>query len=116
VEDAAADREPLPHPGRELGDALVGPPLHPDGPQKLLDPGLRRRPLDPVQARLEAQVLAAAEVAVEQRLVPEVADPPPQLPRLPRQRAAEHRHLAAARSQQRRQHPQQRRLAGAVGP
>ena len=69
-----------------------------------------------MQPGVEAQVLAAAEVAVEQRLVAEVADPPAQLPGLARQRAAEHDRLAAARPQQRRQDPQQRRLAGAVGP
>jgi len=72
-------------------------------------------PADPVQARLEAQVLAAAEVAVEQRLVAEVADPAAQPPGLAGQRAAEHSHLAPARPQQRGEDPQQGRLAGAVG-
>ena len=52
-------------------------------------------PRDPVQAGVEAQVLAAAEVAVEQRLVAEVADPPAQLPGL----------AAAARSRARATSP-----------
>ena len=79
-----------------------------------LDPRLGGLAVEPVQARVEAQVLAAAEVAVEQRLVAEVADPAAQLPGLAGQRAAEHRDLAAARAQQGREDPQQRRLAGAV--
>ena len=40
------------------------------------------RALDPVQRGVEAQVLAPAQVAVEQRLVAEVADPAAQLPGL----------------------------------
>ncbi len=117
VQDAAADRQPLAHPGRELGDPLVGAALHPDGAEQLLDPRLGLgAPAIPCRRAVEAQVLAAAEVAVEQRLVAEVADPAAQLPGLVRQRAAEHRDLAAAGAQQRREDPQQRRLAGAVGP
>ena len=90
VQDAAADRQPLAHPGRELGDALLGPPLHPGGGEQLGDPRLAGLARDPVQPGVEAQVLAAAEVAVEQRLVAEVADPAAQLPGLVRERAAEH--------------------------
>ena len=84
VQDAAADRQPLAHPGRELGDPLVGAALHPDRGEQLLDPRLGAPRRDPVQAGVEAQVLAAAEVAVEQRLVAEVADPAAQLPGLAR--------------------------------
>jgi hypothetical protein len=64
---------------------------------------------------VEAQVLAAGEVAVEERRVAEVADPAAQFPGLVRQRAAEHADLAAGRPQQRRQDPQQGGLAGPVG-
>ena len=101
VQDAAADRQPLAHPGRELGDALVGAALHPDRLEQLVDPRLRAPPSSPVQAGVEAQVLAAAEVAVEQRLVAEVADPPAQLPGLARAarsraRAPRRRSAAAA--------------------
>ncbi len=116
VQDAAADRQALAHPGRELGDPLVGAPLHPDRGEQLVDSRLAGLAREAVQAGVEAQVLAAAEVAVEQRLVAEVADLAAQLPGLVGQRAAEHPHLAAARSQQGREDPQQRRLAGAVGP
>src|SRR5215213_8551679 len=64
VQDTAADRDPLAHPGRELGDPLVGAPLHPHRAQQLLDPRLGPAAIDPVQPRLEAQVLTAAEVAI----------------------------------------------------
>ena len=64
---------------------------------------------------MEAQVLAAAEVAVEQRFVAEVADLAAQLPGFVGELAAEHADLAAGGAQQRREDPQQRRLAGAVG-
>ena len=72
-------------------------------------------PGDPVQLGVEAEVLAAAEVAVEQRFVAEVADLAAQLPGLVGELAAEHADLAAGRAQQRGEDPQQRRLARAVG-
>ena len=50
VQDAAADRQPLAHPGRELGDPLVGAPLHPDRGQQRLDPR-RRRPRRSIPCR-----------------------------------------------------------------
>ena len=50
------------------------------------------------------------EIAVEERLVAEVADPPAQLPGLARQLVAEHRDRALGRPQQGRDDPQQRRL------
>ena len=114
VQDAAADRQPLAHPRGELGDPLVGAPLHPDRGEQLGDPALGPLAPDPVQPGVEGEVLAAAEVAVEERLVAEVADPAAQPPGLARQLAAEHPRLAAARAQQRRQHAQQGRLAGPV--
>ena len=116
VQDAAADRQPLAHPGRELGDPLVGAALHrrpPPSSSSIRAPRASRA--DPVQAGVEGEVLAAAEVAVEERLVAEVADPAAQLPGLARQLAAEHPRLAAARAQQGGEDAQQRRLAGAVG-
>src|SRR5215218_5876059 len=67
VQDAAADRQPLPHPGRELGDALVGAALDAGGGEQRGDPRLGRPAGDPMQPGVEAEVLAAAEVAVEQR-------------------------------------------------
>ena len=60
----------------------------------------RPRARDPVQPGVEGEVLAAAEVAVEERLVAEVADPAAQLPGL----------AAAARSRA----PAPRRRSGAA--
>ena len=74
-----------------------------------------RLPAGPVQAGVEGEVLAAGQVAIEERLVAQVADPPPQLPGLARQIAAEDARASTARPQQRGEHAQQRRLAGAVG-
>src|SRR5207342_2123136 len=65
VQEAAADRQPLAHAGRELDDALVGASLDAGGGEDGGDPRLGRVPLHAVQACLEAQVLASAEVAVE---------------------------------------------------
>src|SRR5205085_30261 len=68
------------------------------------------------QAGVEAQVLARAEVAVEQRLVPEEADAPTHLPRAGGQLRSEHARLSPVRAQQRGEDPQEGGLAGAVGP
>ena len=79
--------------------------------QQLLDPRLA----DAVQARVEAQVLARAEVAVEQRRVAEQAE---RARGPPSRRAAARRRgprRPGVRAQQRGEHAQQRRLARAVG-
>ena len=86
-----------------------------DGVEQLRDP----RPAvvgKPVQPRLEAQVLLGAEVSVEQRAMPEVADPTAQLPGLAGERAAERADLPGRRPQQRRKDSQQGRLAGSIRP
>ena len=113
VEHRAADGEPLDHAGGEVANQLAGPARHPHPVEELGDPVLGLA-LEPVQAGLEAQVLGAGEVAVAERLVAEVADPPPRLPGLAGQRAPEHRDLAGGGAKQGRQDPQQGRLAGAV--
>ena len=113
VEHGAADGQPLDHAGGEVADQLVRAARHPDPVEQLGD-ALGGLASEPVQAGVEAQVLGAGQVAVEQRLVAQVADPPARPPGLARQRAAEHRDLAGRRPKQRREHPQQRRLPGAV--
>src|ERR1700710_864191 len=80
--DAGADPQPLAHPGGKLDDPLVGAALHPRGGEQLGDPRRCRRAGDPVQPGVEAQVLAAAEVAVEQRLRGRGGAPPPPAPGL----------------------------------
>ena len=112
MQDRAPDRQPLHHPARQLGDGIVGARPHPDRLQHLVDARLG----DAVQARVEAQVLAPRQLAVQQRLMAEEADPAAHRVAVVGQRAAEHANLAGVRAQQRGEHPQQRRLAGAVGP
>ena len=97
-------------PLREVAHRLVGAALHADRGEQLLDPRLRHA----VEARVVAQVLAPAQLAVEQRLVAEVADLAGQLPALAGQLGAQHARAAAVRAQQPGEHAQQRRLAGAV--
>ncbi len=91
--------------------AVVGAQAQADALEQLLDAVER----DAVQAGVEAQVLAAREVAVQQRLVRQQPDPPADGPAVVRERPAEHAHDAGVRAQQRGEDPQQRRLAGAVG-
>jgi hypothetical protein len=67
-----------------------------------------------VQPGLVAEVFAPAQVAIEQRLVAEVADAPRQLPALVRKHGVEHAREPAVRAQQPGQHAQQRRLPRAV--
>ena len=71
---------------------------------------------DAVEAGIEAQVLAAGEIPVEERFVGEQPDPRADRVRVARQDVSQHAHLSLVRYEQRRQHPQERRLAGAVGP
>ena len=71
---------------------------------------------DAVEPRVVAEVLAPAQVAVQQRLVRQESELAADRERPPRQLLAEQRDLPGVRAQQRRQDPQERRLAGAVAP
>ena len=70
----------------------------------------------PVQTRVIGEVLARAEVPVEQRLMTEEADAPADAPALAAHVVAEHARGAGARAQQRREDAQQGRLPRAVRP
>src|SRR5206468_234217 len=111
MEDRPADGQPLDHPPRERPHRLVGPPSHADGIQHLVDP----LAADPVEARVVAEVLPAGQVPVEERLMPEQADSPPDRPVLLGQPVAEHADRSLVGAQQTGQDPQQRRLPGSVG-
>ena len=63
---------------------------------------------------MEGERLAEREVAVEERVMADEADPPPDPPRLAGQLRVEDADGARARAKERREDPQQRRLAGAV--
>ena len=86
VEHGAAHREALHHPPRELAHRLVGSPPHPDRVEQLLD----ALGADAVQPGVVAEVLATAQIAVEQRVVGEQSELPSNGERPPRQRLAEH--------------------------
>ena len=69
-----------------------------------------------MQPGVVVEVLATAQIAVQQRVVGQQSEPPPHREPPPRQGLAEHANLAGMRPEQRREDPQQRRLAGAVAP
>ena len=102
----------LHHPAREVFSGSSARSAQRHGVEQLLDALCA----DAVQARVKAQVLARGQLAVQQRLVPEQPDAPAHGPRLLGEARAEHAHLAVVWPQQRREHPQQRRLARPVRP
>src|SRR5688500_8528116 len=69
---------------------------------------------NPVQIGVVAQVLAPAQLPVEERFMAEVAHLSRQSPPLVRQRRAEHARAPAVRAQEPREHTQQGGLPGAV--
>ncbi len=76
VERGPGGGQALDHAARELAHRAVGAPLHAHGGQLLAHPlgG------DAVQPRVVLQVLAPAELAVQQRVVAQVAQPPAHAP------------------------------------
>ena len=73
VEERTAEREPLRHPARERRDALGARVPEAEPFEQHPDP---LAPLGhPVEPAVQLEVLERREVAVEQRLVPEVAEP-----------------------------------------
>ncbi len=101
----------LDHSLGEVAHGVVGAAPQPHRVEALLH-SLR---LHAVQARVVGEVLAPAEIAVEQRVVSQVAHAAAHLPTAGRQRRAQHLGLTGVRAQQRGQYAQQRGLARAVG-
>ena len=110
VEHRASDREPLNEPLRQVAHGLVGAAGHLELAEDGVDAGVR----DTVESRVVAQVLAPAQLAVEERLVAHVAHLRREPPALVRERGAEHARAAAVRPEQPGEHAEQRRLARAV--
>ena len=98
-----AQREPLHHPARVVGHALAAslPEAEPLEQHSDALPPLR----DPVQAAEQLEVLQRRELAVQQRLVREVAETGA---------LGGHVERAARRRRQTRQEPEQSRLTRAV--
>jgi hypothetical protein len=111
VEDRARDRRALDHPARVGVHRVVGARGQADGLQQLVDPRGGRA----VQPRVEGEVLARGQVAVQQRGVTQEADVAADRPAGVGQLVAQDPRRAAVGAQQRGQHAQQRGLAGAVG-
>ena len=105
VEQRTAEREALRHAARERRHELSPHVPEAEALEQHADPlaPLRNR----VQAPVEVEVLERRQLLVDERLVPEEAD---------RATVRVHLQLARRRRRQPGAEPQQRRLAGAVGP
>jgi hypothetical protein len=94
VENRAGDRDPLHHATAVGPHRLVAAALHLHTAQHLLD----AREWQAVQTGVVDEVLPRRQLSVEQRLVGEQPEPPPDPVRRPRQRLAEELDLAAVRA------------------
>jgi hypothetical protein len=115
VEEPTGDVQPLAHPPRIALDPLLLATGEADQVEQLVDPPplLPRR--DRVQLGEVAQVVVGREALVQPAVAAEdVADPPAHLARVPDDVEAEHARRSRGRDQQRDQHLDRRRLAGAV--
>jgi len=85
VQDRPAHRRALHHPARQRAHGVIGAGAEPHLLEQLAHAALRHS----VQPAVVAQVLARGQVAIEQRIVAQQPDPPPDRPGVARQLAAE---------------------------
>ena len=111
-EEAGGDAETLAHAHGVLRHLVVGPVQDADALECRLDAALGRRL---ARRRQDLQVLAAGQVAVEAGLVDDGADAGQRQVAMAGDGVAEQGHGAGVGVGQTEQHPDQRRLAGAVG-
>src|SRR6266498_4052256 len=116
VEQAARDLQAALHPAREGAHLAAAPLTEPDQVQDLVQAGGHGVARDPVQLGVEAQVLLGGEVVVQGGVLEDQADAPPHLGLALDHVEAGHAGAPRARPQQRAQHRDGGRLAGAVGP
>src|SRR6266542_1013318 len=116
VEQAARDRQASRHPAREGAHLAAAPLTEPDPVQDLVQAGGHGVARDPVQLGVAAQVLLGGEVVVQGGVLEDQADAPPHLGLALDHVEAGHAGAPRARPQQRAQHRDGGRLAGAVGP
>ena len=115
VQQAAGDVEPLAHAARVPLDPLLLAAREPDELEQLLDPRPLAAGLDAVELGEVAQVVERGEPLVEAAVAAEdVADPLPHPARVLDDVAPEHARLPRRRDEERDQHLDRRRLAGAV--
>jgi hypothetical protein len=112
VQDRAAHGRALGEAPRQRAHRLVAAVAQAGRVEQLLDPLVS----DPVQPRVEAQVLADAQLAVEQRVVAEQADVPAHRPALADDVAPEHPGGPGVRAQQGGEDPQSVDLPAPLGP
>ena len=105
------DPEPLAHAVRVAADAVLRAVAQLDELEHLVDPGARARL---VVVGEQLQVAPAGEVRVEARAFDEAGDAVERLRAVDERVAAEQPRRALGRADQAEQHPQRRRLAGAV--
>ena len=115
VEDAARDVESLPHPAGVPLDALLLAAVEPDELEQLVDPRALHLGVDAVELGEVAQVVERGEPLVEPAVAAEdVADALPDPLRVLDDIVPEHAGRARGGDQERDQHLDRRRLAGAV--
>jgi hypothetical protein len=115
VEDARGKVQPPPHAAGVLLHLPVGGFGEAERGEQLGRAVARRRPAVAEQPTEQHQVLHAGQVLVDRRVLPGEADLRAYGVGLADHVVAEHQGVAAVRTQQRGQHPDCRRLAGAVG-
>ena len=110
-EERLGDPEPLPHPERIRGDALFEPPVDPDEAREVVDLGA-----GPAadHRREDLEVLAAGQRTVEIRRFDDRADVSHRRLEMAREVDAADHDAARIGTDQPGQHPDRRRLAGAV--
>ena len=74
VDEREREVEAALHPARVAADLAIGRLGQPDALEELLGAALRSRPREPLEHRLEAQVVASGQQAVERRLLERGAD------------------------------------------
>src|SRR6266511_4081423 len=113
---SGAGRARSPGGAREGAHLAAAPLTEPDQVQDLVQAGGHGVARDPVQLGVEAQVLLGGEVVVQGGVLEDQADAPPHLGLALDHVEAGHAGAPRARPQQRAQHRDGGRLAGAVGP
>ncbi len=114
VHEAARDLEPPPHAARERLHGLVGPLQQIDRREQVVDRALALLRREAVELREDRHVLPGREVQVRGHRLRDHADRLAHAVRVAHDVEAVHARMPGARHHERREHPDQRRLARAV--
>ncbi len=113
MDEAAGEQQPPPHPAGELVDGVAAAVAQAGQVEAAVDGGADV--LDPVEPRVDGEVVLDGDVDVEVVELGDDAHLRPRRLRLAGQLVAEHPQLAAVGDRLPGQQPHRRRLAGAVG-